>query len=430
MKYFSLNNNSPKVSFEEAVVFGLAPDRGLYFPESITRLPDSFFQNIENLSHEQIAFEAIKQFVGDEIPEVELKRIIAETLCFDFPCIAVEDNIYSLELFHGPTMAFKDVGARFMSRCLGYFNRNDDKKVTVLVATSGDTGGAVASGFLGVKGVEVIILYPSGKVSEIQERQLTTLGQNIKALQVNGVFDDCQDMVKKAFLDDSLKHKNLTSANSINIARWLPQMFYIFFAYQQLKKHNNPIILSCPSGNFGNICAGIMAKRLGLPIAHFVAATNANDTVPRFLEKGNYAPRPSVVTISNAMDVGNPSNFIRIQELYHHDLKEFNKDFSSYSFTDTETEAAMKDIYSRTHYIAEPHGAIGYLGLKKEMEKQPNSVGVFLETAHPIKFLDTVEPLLDLKLPIPKQIESVLGKEKIYTKIKTYKEFKTYLETN
>ena len=416
--------------FEEAEVFGLAPDRGLYFPESITRLPDSFFQNIENLSHEEIAFEAIKQFVGDEIPEVELKRIIAETLCFDFPCIAVEDNIYSLELFHGPTMAFKDVGARFMSRCLGYFNRNDDKKVTVLVATSGDTGGAVASGFLGVKGVEVIILYPSGKVSEIQERQLTTLGQNIKALQVNGVFDDCQDMVKKAFLDDSLKHKNLTSANSINIARWLPQMFYIFFAYQQLKKHNKPIILSCPSGNFGNICAGIMAKRLGLPIAHFVASTNANDTVPRFLEKGNYNPRPSVATISNAMDVGNPSNFIRIQELYHHDLKEFNKDFSSYSFTDTETEAAMKDIYSRTQYIAEPHGAVGYLGLKKEMEKQPNSVGVFLETAHPIKFLDTVEPLLDLKLPIPKQIESVLGKEKIYTKIKTYKEFKTYLESN
>ena len=415
------------MSFEEAVALGLAPDRGLYFPESITPLPNTFFQNIENLSHEEIAFEAIKQFVGDEIPEVELKRIIAETLCFDFPCIAVEENIYSLELFHGPTMAFKDVGARFMSRCLGYFNRNDDKKVTVLVATSGDTGGAVASGFLGVKGVEVIILYPSGKVSEIQERQLTTLGQNIKALQVNGVFDDCQDMVKKAFLDDSLKHKNLTSANSINIARWLPQMFYIFFAYKQLKKHHKPIILSCPSGNFGNICAGIMAKRLGLPIAHFVASTNANDTVPRFLEKGNYDPKPSIATISNAMDVGNPSNFIRIQELYHHDLNEFEKDFSSYSYTDGETEAAMQDIYARTKYIAEPHGAIGYLGLKKEMEKQPNSVGVFLETAHPIKFLDTVEPLLNLKLPIPTQIESVLGKEKISVKIGTYEELKAFL---
>ena len=428
MKYFSLNNKSHKVNFEQAVVAGLAPDKGLYFPESITPLHDSFFANIENVSHEEIAFEAIKQFVGDEIPETELKRIIADTLCFDFPCVPVEDNVFSLELFHGPTMAFKDVGARFMSRCLAYFNRDKDIKNTVLVATSGDTGGAVASGFLGVKGVEVIILYPSGKVSDIQERQLTTLGQNIKALQVDGVFDDCQDMVKKAFLDESLKHLNLTSANSINIARWLPQMFYIFFAYQQLKKYNKPIILSCPSGNFGNICAGIMAKRLGLPIAHFVPATNANDTVPRFLEKGNYDPKPSVATISNAMDVGNPSNFVRIQELYHNDLREFYNDFSSYSYTDAETEIAIKDIYNRTQYIAEPHGAVGFLGLKKEMAKQSNSVGVFLETAHPIKFLDTVEPLLNLKLPIPKQIESVLGKDKVSTRIKTYEEFKSFLK--
>jgi len=427
MKYYSLNNKSHKVNFQKAVVEGLAPDRGLYFPETITPLSDSFFANIEKLTHEEIAYEAIKQFVGDEIPETELKRIINETLCFDFPCVQVEDNVFSLELFHGPTMAFKDVGARFMSRCLGYFNGNDDKHVTVLVATSGDTGGAVASGFLGEKGVEVIILYPSGKVSDIQERQLTTLRQNIKALEVDGVFDDCQDMVKKAFLDENLKHKNLTSANSINIARWLPQMFYIFFAYQQLKKFNKPIILACPSGNFGNICAGIMAKRLGLPIAHFVASTNANDTVPRFLEKGIYDPKPSVATISNAMDVGNPSNFIRIQELYNNDLKEFEKDFSSYSYTDAETEIAIKDIYKQTKYIAEPHGAVGYLGLKKEMAKQPNSVGVFLETAHPIKFLDTVEPLLNLKLPIPKQIEGVLGKEKVSTRIKSYEEFKSFL---
>lgn len=427
MQYFSLNKNAPRVSFEQAVVLGLAPDRGLYFPESITPLPHSFFQNIENLTQEEIAFEAIKQFVGDEIPKTELKRIIAETLCFDFPCVPVENDVFSLELFHGPTMAFKDVGARFMSRCLGYFNRNDDKKVTVLVATSGDTGGAVASGFLEVKGVEVIILYPSGKVSEIQERQLTTLGKNIKALEVDGVFDDCQDMVKQAFLDHTLNHKNLTSANSINIARWLPQMFYIFFAYQQLKQHNKPIILSCPSGNFGNICAGIMAKKLGLPIAHFVASTNANDTVPRFLEAGKYEPKPSIATISNAMDVGNPSNFIRIQELYRYDLSEFEKDFSSYSFSDAETEIAMKDIYNRTQYIAEPHGAVGYLGLKKEMQKQPGSIGVLLETAHPIKFLDVVEPLLDLKLPIPTQIESVLDKEKIATKIKTYEDLKAFL---
>ena len=427
MNYYSLNNKNHKVTFKEAVIKGLAPDRGLYFPETITPLPDSFFQNIETLSNEEIAFETIKQFIGDEIPETELKKIISETLCFDFPCIPVEDNVFSLELFHGPTMAFKDVGARFMSRCLGYFNRNTDKKVTVLVATSGDTGGAVASGFLSVKGVEVVILYPSGKVSDIQERQLTTLGQNIKALEVDGVFDDCQDMVKKAFLDESLTHKNLTSANSINIARWLPQMFYIFFAYKQLKQYNKSIVLSCPSGNFGNICAGIMAKHLGLPIAHFVASTNANDTVPRFLEKGNYEPKPSVATISNAMDVGNPSNFIRIQELYNNDLTEFEKDFSSYSFSDAETEITIKDIYSRTKYVAEPHGAVGYLGLKKEMQKQPNSIGVFLETAHPIKFLDIVEPLLDLQLPIPKQIESVLNKEKVSIKIKTYEELKDFL---
>lgn len=427
MIFFSLNNKNHKVSFQQAVINGLAPDKGLYFPESITPLPDLFFQEIEKYSNEEIAFEAIKQFVGDEIPKEVLKQIITETINFDFPCVEVEENVFSLELFHGPTMAFKDVGARFMSRCLGYFNRNSDAKNTVLVATSGDTGGAVASGFLGVKGVEVVILYPSGKVSDIQERQLTTLGQNITALEVDGVFDDCQDMVKKAFLDDDLKHKNLTSANSINIARWLPQMFYIFFAYKQLKKYNKEIILSCPSGNFGNICAGIMAKKLGLPITHFVASTNANDTVPRFLLDGNYNPKSTVATISNAMDVSNPSNFVRIQELYNNDLEQFKKDFSSYSSTDIETEEIIKKVYSTTNYILEPHGAVGYLGLKKEMEKHPNSIGVLLETAHPIKFLDTVEPLLNLKLPIPKQIESVLDKEKKSIKIKSYNDLKSFL---
>jgi threonine synthase len=427
MNYYSLNNKNHSVSFQEAVIQGIAPDRGLYFPEKITPLPQSFFEEIELLSKEEIAFQVIQQFVGNEIPEVELKQIIAETLCFDFPCVPIEDNVYALELYHGPTMAFKDVGARFMSRCLGYFNRNSDKKVTVLVATSGDTGGAVASGFLGIKGVEVVILYPSGKVSDIQERQLTTLGQNITALEVAGVFDDCQDMVKKAFLDESLKHKNLTSANSINIARWLPQMFYFFFAYQQLKKYNQPLIVSCPSGNFGNICAGILAKRLGLPIAHFVAATNANDTVPLFMQSGTYLPKPSVATISNAMDVGNPSNFVRIQEMYHNDLNEFNKDFSSYTYTDEETRFALKNIYTNSGYIAEPHGAVGYLGLKRELQNSSNSIGVFLETAHPIKFLDIVEPTLNIKLPIPTQIESVLGKEKISIKIKSYDELKAFL---
>jgi threonine synthase len=427
MNYYSLNNKNQHVSFQEAVIKGLAPDRGLYFPSTITPLPQSFFDGIELLSNEEIAFHVIQQFVGNEIPEVELKKILTETLCFDFPCVLIEENVFSLELYHGPTMAFKDVGARFMSRCLAYFNKDKNQKNTVLVATSGDTGGAVASGFLGVKGVEVIILYPSGKVSDIQERQLTTLGQNITALEVDGVFDDCQDMVKKAFLDESLQHKNLTSANSINIARWLPQMFYFFFAYKQLKKHNKPLIISCPSGNFGNICAGILAKRLGLPIAHFVASTNANDTVPQFLQTGKYEPKPSVATISNAMDVGNPSNFVRIQEMYNNDLKEFEKDFSSYTYTDEETKFAIQNIYANTGYIAEPHGAVGYLGLKNEMHKQQNSIGLFLETAHPIKFLDVVESVLNIQLPIPKQIESVLGIDKIKVKIKSYEDLKNFL---
>ena len=428
MKYYSLNHNAPEVSFQEAVIQGLASDKGLYFPKSITPLPRAFFDAIENLSHEEIAFQAIRQFVGGEIPDNTLKELIAETLCFDFPLIKVEKDIFSLELFHGPTMAFKDVGARFMSRCLGYFNKDKTaSKNTVLVATSGDTGGAVASGFLGVKGVEVIILYPSGKVSEIQERQLTTIGQNIKALEVEGMFDDCQDMVKKAFLDPSLKKHDLTSANSINVARWLPQMFYFFFAYKALKKYNKPLVFSCPSGNFGNICAGILAKKMGLPIAHFVASTNANDTVPRFLKNGIYNPQPSVATISNAMDVGNPSNFVRIQEIYNNDLEKFNKDFSSFTFTDAETISAIKTIYNISGYVAEPHGAIGYLGLKKQLPTLPSAIGVFLETAHPIKFLDTVESALKFKLPIPPQIEGVMNKEKVSTKIKNYDDFKAFL---
>ena len=428
MKYYSLNNNAPKVSFQEAVIQGLAPDQGLYFPEHLTPISASFFDKIETLSNEEIAFQVIKEFVGDEIPEINLRQIITETLCFDFPLVKVENNIYSLELFHGPTMAFKDVGARFMSRCLAYFN-SDKKgpKNTVIVATSGDTGGAVANGFLGVEGVDVVILYPSGKVSDIQERQLTTLGKNITALEVDGDFDACQDMVKKAFLDDSLSNKNLTSANSINIARWLPQMFYFFFAYKQLKAENKPLIFSCPSGNFGNICAGIIAKKLGLPIKHFVASTNVNDTVPRFLEAGLYDPKPSKATISNAMDVGNPSNFIRIQAMYKNDLSEFKKDFSSFSFSDTETKIALQTIYKRSGYISEPHGAVGYLGLKKELENHPRDIGIFLETAHPIKFLDVVESLLNVKLPIPSQIESILNKEKLSVKIKTYEDLKAFL---
>jgi threonine synthase len=430
MKYFSLNQNAQKVSFQEAVIQGLASDKGLYFPETITPLPIDFFENIEQLSNEEIAFQAIHQFVGDEIPEMQLKQIITETLCFDFPTVKVDEGIFALELYHGPTMAFKDVGARFMSRCLAYFNKGKkDNKNTVLVATSGDTGGAVASGFLGVDGVNVVILYPSGKVSDIQERQLTTLGQNIIALEVSGVFDDCQDMVKKAFLDKSLQHINLTSANSINIARWLPQMFYFFFAYKQLKSLNKPLVFSCPSGNFGNICAGIMAKKLGLPIEHFVAATNANDIVPKYLIDGKFEPKPSISTISNAMDVGNPSNFVRIQKMYNNDLNAFKKDFTSFAFDDKTTKQVLKDIYTKFGYIAEPHGAVGYLGLKKEMKNHPNAIGIFLETAHPIKFLDVVEAELKIQLAVPAQIAQVLNNKKIKIKIDTYTDLKLFLET-
>lgn len=428
MNYLSLNHKATKVSFKEAVINGLAPDRGLYFPETITPISEDFIKNIGNYSNEEIAYEAIKQFVGDEIPKQVLQQIIKETINFDFPVVSVDKNIGTLELFHGPTMAFKDVGARFMARCLGYFNKNKTNQVTVLVATSGDTGGAVANGFLKVKGVTVVILYPSGKVSDIQEKQLTTLGENITALEVSGVFDDCQEMVKTAFLDTEI-NRTLTSANSINIARWLPQMFYFFFAYKQLYKQHKNIVFSVPSGNFGNICAGIMAQKLGLPIKHFVASTNINDTVPNFMNSGNYNPKPSKPTISNAMDVGNPSNFIRIQELFKNDLNLLKLVFSSYSFSDDETRSAMKSIYKNSSYIADPHGAVGYLGLKKYSLKN-KEYGVFLETAHPVKFLDIVQQTLGVSVEIPKQIETVMDKEKKSIKIKSYNELKSFLNNS
>jgi threonine synthase len=428
MNYYSLNHNAPKVSFKEAVIKGIAPDRGLYFPSEIKPLEADFIENIEQFSNVEIAFKLISPFVGDAIPEVNLKEIISETLCFDFPIVELESNISTLELFHGPTMAFKDVGGRFMARCLQYFNSNKDEQVTVLVATSGDTGGAVASGFLGVKGVNVVILYPSGKVSDIQERQLTTLGQNITALEVDGVFDDCQEMVKTAFLDSDLKgHINLTSANSINIARWMPQMFYFFFAYKQLKQKGLPLVFSVPSGNYGNICAGLLAYKLGLPVQQFIAATNANDVVPKFLETGIYEPAPSKQTISNAMDVGNPSNFIRIKELFNNDIHKLKSIFSASSYSDKETKKAMKEIHSKSAYIADPHGAVGYLGLKNYQAEHPNTQGVFLETAHPVKFLDIVEDTLKVSVEIPAQIKTVLNKEKQRLAISNYLELKEFL---
>ncbi len=428
MKFYSLNKQSKKVNFQTAVTRGIAPDRGLYFPEKIKPLSKDFFENIEKYSKEEIAFELIRQFVGNEIPEKELKTIIKNTLSFDFPLVPIEKDIYSLELFHGPTMAFKDVGARFMAQCLSYFNKNNKKEVTVLVATSGDTGGAVASGFLGVKGVNVVILYPSGKVSDVQEKQLTTLGENIRAIEVDGNFDFCQQMVKNAFLDEGITKKvQLTSANSINVARWLPQMFYFAFAYQQLKEKNKKVVFSIPSGNFGNICAGMMAQKLGLPVNHFIAATNANAVVPNYLETGSYIPINSIPTISNAMDVGNPSNFIRIQEIYNNDLDNLKKHLTSYSFTDNQTREAMESIFKKDGYIADPHGAVGYLGLKKYGKTKQDFQGVFLETAHPVKFLDVVEPVIDNTIPYPPQIEAIMSKQKEAAFIKTYEELRDFL---
>ena len=425
MNYYSLHHKSPNTTFKNAVVQGLAKDRGIYFPETITPLSEDFIQNIANFTNQEIAYEVIKQFIGDEIPTEQLKHIIKETVSFDFPLVNIDHNTASLELFHGPTMAFKDVGATFMARCLEYFNRGSKEEVTVLVATSGDTGGAVANGFLGVKGVNVVILYPSGKVSDVQEKQLTTLGQNITALEVDGVFDDCQEMVKEAFLDVDIKRK-LTSANSINVARWLPQMFYFFIAYKELQKKNKDLVFSVPSGNFGNICAGIMAQKLGLPIKHFIASTNINDTVPNYLMNGVFEPKASKATISNAMDVGNPSNFIRIRELFNNDLEKLRTTFSSYSFSDDETRESMKNIYSSSGYVADPHGAIGYLGLKK-YRLSTNEFGVFLETAHPVKFLDVVKETLSIQVKVPEQIQKVINNKKISIKISNYDNLKRFL---
>ena len=433
MQYFSLNNNSKAVGFEKAVRSGLAPDRGLYYPQQINPLTDSFWNNFLSMNHHEIALAAIEQFVGDEIPKKELQKIVENTLTFPFPVVELNQNISTLELFHGPTMAFKDVGGRFMARCLGYFNQTTTEKVTVLVATSGDTGGAVASGFLGVPGVEVVILYPKGKVSHIQELQLTTQGQNITALEIDGVFDDCQDMVKTAFLDETLKpHRNLTSANSINVARWLPQSFYYFFAVQELmrRKVNKPFVFSVPSGNFGNICAGFIARELGLPIYHFIASTNQNDTFPRYMENGIFEPKPSVQTISNAMDVGNPSNFDRISKLFNQDLYRLKNICSSYHFSDKETHKAMQELFENTSYIADPHGAIGYLGLQKYCEENPDIYGVFLETAHPVKFLDVVEKAIKTKVNMPPQIEEILDRNPEKTSISSYRELKNFLIDN
>jgi threonine synthase len=409
MKYYSLNKKSPQVSFKDAAITGQAPDKGLYFPERIPTLSKDFLNNLKSLSKEQIAFEVIKPYVGDSINESDLFAICKETINFDFPLKKINDNIFSLELFHGPTLAFKDVGARFMSRCLGYFSKGSTKNVTVLVATSGDTGSAVANGFLGVEGVNVVILYPSGKVSKIQELQLTTLGQNITALEVNGTFDDCQALVKQAFSDKELnKQVSLTSANSINVARWLPQQFYYFYALQQWEQATPPVI-SVPSGNFGNICAGLIAYASGAPIKHFVAACNSNDIYTNYVLNNVVEPKKAVATISNAMDVGNPSNFVRMLELFANDHERIKNLISNCSVSDEITAQTISEVYSQFGYLLEPHGAVAYHGLNEYLKKNPSDKGIILETAHPVKFEDTVSPIIKKQVEIPDSVKYLLN---------------------
>ncbi len=430
MQYYSLNNISEKVDFKAATINGQAPDKGLYFPEYIPLLSKDWIDNLQNKSNEQIAFDVIQPFVGGTIEESDLHSIVAETINFNMPLVKVTDNIFALEMYHGPTLAFKDIGARFMSRCLRHFVKNNDKKVTVLVATSGDTGAAVANGFYKVEGVDVIILYPSGKVSNVQEKQLTTLGENITALEVKGSFDDCQQIVKQAFADKEIIEKLfLTSANSINIARWLPQQFYYFFAYKQWKNlfETDPII-SVPSGNFGNICAGLLAKQSGLPIKHFIAACNANATVPNYLKTEKYEPLAAIPTISNAMDVGNPSNFIRMLQLFDNKFPNLSSAVSAYTVSDDETKLILKNVYKSTTYLMDTHGAVAYFSLQKYLQLHTSEKGIFIETAHPIKFYDVVEPIINDKILITTSIQNCLNIPKQSVVINPdYKELKEIL---
>jgi len=419
MKYYSLNKQSPVADFSTATILGQAPDKGLYFPETIPQVSKELIGNIANYSNEEIAFEVIKPYIGDAIPKDVLETIVSETVNFDIPLVKITEDIFSLELFHGPTLAFKDIGARFMSRCLGYFARDSKEKVTVLVATSGDTGGAVANGFYDVEGVDVVILYPAGKVSPVQEKQLTTLGKNIHALEVDGTFDECQQMVKAAFADAELNQQiKLTSANSINVARWLPQQFYYFYLWKQWKDKTNPPVVAVPSGNFGNICAGLLAQQSGLPIKYFIAACNVNDTVPDFLRTGNYQPKKAVPTISNAMDVGDPSNFIRILEIFHQQKSTLEKTLTGYTITDAETKATLISVLKEHDYLLDPHGAVAYHALQQYQSLHTGAKGVILETAHPVKFYDVIEPLINQTVPVPETVAEQIKKEKVSTKIK------------
>lgn len=439
MKYYSTNNPELKVSLEVAVIKGLAEDNGLFMPERIVKLPDEFFDTMGTLSFQEIAYTIANAFFGEDIEADALEKIVYDTLNFDTPLIEVEKDIYSLELFHGPTLAFKDVGARFMSRMLAYFikKQSNTEPVNVLVATSGDTGSAVANGFLGVEGIRVFVLYPKGKVSKIQESQFTTLGQNITALEVNGTFDDCQRLVKSAFLDEELNMKmRLTSANSINVARFLPQAFYYFYAFSQLRSMHPKLaaeeletVICVPSGNFGNLTAGLIAKRMGLPIKRFIAANNRNDIFLEYLNTGVYTPRSSVTTIANAMDVGNPSNFVRVLDLYNHSHEAILNDISGVSFTDEQIGETLTKCFINTGYLLDPHGACGYQALKDGLKE--DEIGIFFETAHPAKFAETVENIIRKPVEIPGKLQAFMQGEKQSIELsKEFDAFKKFLFEN
>lgn len=440
MKYYSTNKTSPIATLEKAVVKGLAEDRGLYMPERIKPLSKEFYDNIERMSFQEIAYNVAECFFGEDIDAESLKQIVYDTLQFDCPVVKVTENIYTLELFHGPTLAFKDVGARFMARLLQYFlnkkgeyvvngSNTKNNKVNVLVATSGDTGSAVANGFLGVEGIHVYVLYPKGKVSPIQECQFTTLGKNITALEIDGVFDDCQALVKNAFMDKELnEHMKLTSANSINVARFLPQAFYYFNAYARMKEKGmaDNLVMCVPSGNFGNICSALFGKRMGLPVKRFIAANNANDIFYKYLQSGIYEPAASVQTIANAMDVGDPSNFARIYDLYGGSHKDICNDISGATYNDTQIAETMRMCYKATGYVLDPHGACGYQALADSL--QENEIGVFCETAHPAKFKDTVDNILNTDIDIPERLQNFMkGKKQSIEMSKDFAEFKAYL---
>lgn len=432
MKFYNLKHKDEKISFKEASIKGQGTDKGLFFPEVIPAFDEKFLQNLTELSDEEIAYQCMKDFVGDEMPEEVLRKICAETISFDIPVKKVNDNISVLELFHGPTLAFKDVGARFMSRSLGYFLKDEKRKVTVLVATSGDTGGAVANGFYGVEGVKVVILYPKNRVSPVQEKQLTALGKNIHALEVDGSFDDCQRLVKQTFSDENINQKLLlTSANSINIARWLPQQIYYVLALKQwLKNEKNKPIIAVPSGNFGNICAGILAFHRGLPVEHFIAACNVNDVVPEYLRTQKLVPKETVSTLSNAMDVGDPSNFVRILELFHQEFSHVKNMLSGYTVGDEQTLETIKSVEDEFGYTLDPHGAVAYFALEKYISEYGGK-GIFLETAHPVKFPEAIEKATGKNPEVPLVLAELMKQEKVTTEINPdFEELKRFLLKN